>query len=567
MTRATVAPLHRSHLFILSSLFLLALVPRLFGANTVGWGWDQPGSFSLVNFDEGGSCRAALDGFGYSTFVGRGTLQIARMLGVGADPAIRGDARAVKAYCHSPEHIRIARNVSAVMGALTVVALSLIGLALMPQQPGVAWTAGALLAVSGVHISESQTGTVDATSVFFAYAFMALLIYAVRSRSRGLLWLSPVLLVPAVWAKYWVFAVFAYLAFLPTTAWEYLTRGMSSRRVALVVLSTAILFGLVTNSEFQAAGLYPLLALYYLVIPWRRIARPLTLLWLLLPFLAYALTRVEVIATYTTGVPTYAAIGWHKWLRNLVNVPAVLVVALGLPAFLFIPLGIRAMMRDSERRRAWLCLLPVLVFLLYMAFLAPVTYYRHYLALLPAAALLSACGLFATQWSRRPLFLASFLLWPALLAYDLLADYQNDPRIELRDWYRQHPQARVLFSYYVNPPRSGMANSRLFRPEYAFGDGDLLRQADYVILSENWYDTAFANELNGPLVGVPERMIKTRPEYVEFYRQVLSGQHPILEPERAISLDNFMPELVAHRAFYGTFQIFVGDIRIYRVEK
>ena len=26
-----------------------------------------------------------------------------------------------------------------------------------------------------------------------------------------------------------------------------------------------------------------LLALYYLVIPWRRIARPLTLLWLLLP--------------------------------------------------------------------------------------------------------------------------------------------------------------------------------------------------------------------------------------------------------------------------------------------
>ena len=67
MTRATVAPLHRSHLFILSSLFLLALVPRLFGANTVGWGWDQPRSFSLVNFDEGGSCRAALDGFGYSS--------------------------------------------------------------------------------------------------------------------------------------------------------------------------------------------------------------------------------------------------------------------------------------------------------------------------------------------------------------------------------------------------------------------------------------------------------------------------------------------------------------------
>ena len=91
-------------------------------------------------------------------------------------------------------------------------------------------------------------------------------------------------------------------------------------------------------------------------------------------------------------------------------------------------------------------------------------------------------------------------------------------------------------------------------------DGKVLRQAQYLILSENWYATAFANELNGPLTGVPGRLIKTKPEYARFYRDVLGGRHPLLTAERAIELSNFMPELMLHRALYGSFQLFVGDI-------
>jgi hypothetical protein len=333
-----------------------------------------------------------------------------------------------------------------------------------------------------------------------------------------------------------------------------------------------VLLGLLTNSEFQQAGYYPLLLLYYLVIPWRHIHRPLIPLWLAVPLLAWGLTRIDLIAAYTTGGMTggfgtgYGAIGWHKWLRNLVNIPAVLIVGLGLPACLFLPAGIRAAVRDRERLRGWLCLLPLLAFLLFMAFLAPVTYYRHYLPLLPVGALLAACGLFATRWAGRRWFLALFFLWPALLAYDLLSDYQRDPRIELREWYAAHGDAPIFFSYYVNPPPALARNSRLFRPEYAFGDAAILRRADYLILSENWYDTAFANELNGPLTGIPRRLVKTRPEYAAFYRAVLAGRHPLLREERTMALHNFMPELVLHRALYGTFQLFVGDIRIYRVE-
>ena len=92
-----------------------------------------------------------------------------------------------------------------------------------------------------------------------------------------------------------------------------------------------------------------------------------------------------------------------------------------------------------------------------------------------------------------------------------------------------------------------------------------LRQGDYLVMSENWYDTAFANELNGPLVNAPARLVKTKPEYTAFYRAALAGEHPLLVPEHSLPVKNFMPELVLHKAFYGTFQLFVGDLAIFRI--
>jgi hypothetical protein len=76
--------------WIFTALVLLALLPRLYSAQTIGWDWDHPGSFTLINFDEGGSCRAAMNGFSYSTFVGRQTIAIASVLGRAPDPGISG---------------------------------------------------------------------------------------------------------------------------------------------------------------------------------------------------------------------------------------------------------------------------------------------------------------------------------------------------------------------------------------------------------------------------------------------------------------------------------------------
>jgi dolichyl-phosphate-mannose-protein mannosyltransferase len=554
---------------MLALLFALALVPRLYSAQSLGWHWDYPGSFTLINFDEGGSCRAALDGFSYSTFLGRQTIALASSIGVGPPEGVTGDRRLVKAYCHSPAHITVARVYSALLGALTVVAVAVLALQLVPGQPAVAWTAATLVALSGFHISESHSATVDAPLVFFIYSFLAVLAWSRRHNSAAGLILSLPLAVAAVWTKYWVFALFAYLSLVPAAGWSYVIRGFSAARLTAVILVVSVFLAALTNLEFPAWGLVPVVALYCLLVPWRAIKRPMIIVWFLLPAAAWLVLQVELINHYTAGTEGggfgsgYGAIGNNKWLRNLVNVPAVLLVGLGLPACLFIPLGVRRLWRREVDLRVWSSLLPLLAFLLFMAFLAPVTYYRHYLALVPIAAILAAMGLCASGWARRPWFLLLFFIWPALLAADLVADYHRDPRQQLRQWYSENPDVQVLASYYVSPPPG--TRSRLFLPSEMGEDTAVLKGADFLVLSENWYDTAFASELNGPRVGRLDRLVKTTPQYASFYRDALAGRHPVLREEVVYSVRNFMPELWLHKKFYGSFPMFVGDLRIYSI--
>ena len=68
---------------------------------------------------------------------------------------------------------------------------------------------------------------------------------------------------------------------------------------------------------------------------------------LAMPLVAYGVSRVGIIAEYTTSGlegrfgTGYAAIGWNKWLRNPLNIVTVLVVGLGLPACFFLPAASR----------------------------------------------------------------------------------------------------------------------------------------------------------------------------------------------------------------------------------
>jgi len=258
-------------------------------------------------------------------------------------------------------------------------------------------------------------------------------------------------------------------------------------------------------------------------------------------------------------------IGWHKIPRNLLNLPLSLIMGLGLLAFCCLFPGLRAVLERQKDRRVWLVLLSVVAFAAFLVVLMTTPYYRHYIMLIPLAALVAAMGFWRLKLSRHKLAVAIFIAWPALLGLDLVSDYHRDPRIELRSWYDEVKPQRVFISYYVNPPVKSTAGWRMFSPELARGNAAILRRGQYLVLSENWYDTAFRNELNGPIINDISKLPLTKPEYVRFYRQALAGEHPYLKLTREFRVKNFMPELVAHKWLYGTFQLFVGDILVFRI--
>lgn len=519
---------------LLAAIVAIALLLRMVAALDYGRDWYAPGSFTLINFDEGGSCRAALDGFSYSPFIGWQTLAIAGMLERGPQPGITGEPSAVKAFCHRESHIRIARLYSAVSGSLTVLALGLLSLLLLPAQPAVALTSAALLALSGWHVSESLMGTVDAASTLLIYVFLLAGVWA--AQRGGVRWLlAALLMIPAIYTKYWVFAVFSLAAVLPGRVLLTLTAGLSPARILILLLAYAALFGVVTNPQCPRFLVYVAPLAFYVFPPWTQLSAAGRCLMILTPWLAPLAMQSDVFVAFSAGSAEgrfgsdYGAIGGHKWLRNLINVPLVLVIGIGFPAFVFALYGMRTVWRRLPAERTWLVLLPLPAFALYMLFLAPVTYYRHYLPLLPVACLFAALGLAQLSGPWRRWATAAVLVWQGLLGADLVSDYHFDPRRQLVDWYASNQPQAVLTSYYVNPPPGTGARHGLFRPDYGEGNAERLRQADTVILSENWYDTAFANELNGPLVGDPRRLIKTRPQDVAFYRAALGNRHPHLE--------------------------------------
>jgi hypothetical protein len=555
---------------LLLGVFLLALILRCFAALDYGRDWYAPGSFTLINFDEAGSCRMALEGFSYSPLVGWQTLALTAMLGDSPAPQATGDYAAAKAFCHGAAHITVARLYSALTGALTVVVLWLLAGLLFPTQPGVGLLGAGLLALSGWHIGESLMATVDAPSTFFVYAFLTAGVWA--RRDGGARWLLALaLLLPAVWTKFWVFALCAAAALIPIEWYTRALQGVTRSRLLLLIIAYAALFGVVSNPALPTTLRYVLPFAFYPLVPWRALSPGGLLAFAFAPWLAPLAMQVDLFAAFSAGSAEgrfgteYGAIGWHKPLRNLLNLPLVLVVGLGMPAFLCCIWGLRCLWRDSTVSRAWLVLLPVAVFALYMLFIAPVTYYRHYLPLLPAACLLAALGAARMQSRLRVAAPALLLAWQALLAWDLVTDYHHDPRRALPAWYAEHTPQRVLASYYVNSPPGTGAQHRLFRVADTLGNAAGLRRADTVILSENWYDTAFANELNGPLVQDVSRLIKTTPEAARFYRQALAGEHPLLEKVTHLRAPTFMPELLLHRRYYGSFTQFVGDIVIFRL--
>ena len=526
---------------ILAGVFAVALAIRLYGAFTFGFGYDGPDSFRMINYDEAGGCRALCGGKTYNTFVGYQIMFLHKLFYEGPRPDQIGEAQGGKpgwrSFCHSRDSIIVHRVYSAVTGSLSVVLLGALALLMWPERSQIAWTACALLGMSNIHVSRSHFGTVDAPQLFFLGLLTVALAYAIVSERRWPLWISPLLLIAAVWTKWNVFAVFAFVPVLP---------NLRLRKYWI----------------WYALALATFCAAWIALVGWEEIAQKIR-------------SHVYLVwAGETNRFGTaYGHIGiWRRLVRNAINLPVVEIVGIGLPAFCFTVYGLLRVLKTRSTNpaewRLWLLQLPAVVYFFFMLLLASVTYYRYYLPLIPTAALLSAYGFWESRWSQRKVLVALFVLYPGLLTLDSESNYRHDPRRQLVQWMNETPggrQKRYLATYYVEGP--GDMTRQMFSPEqYQQYGADYLRRADYLVLSECWYDTAFSSELNGPFGWNPDWAIKTTPLAARTYRRILAGEEPALELEQAFTLRHFTPEFLLHRWCYGSFPLFVGDLMIYRVK-
>lgn len=537
LSKSSASPRFEPRWFaMLAVVFALALAVRMYGVRQLGFGYDGPDSYVQINFDEAGGCRALLGGRPYNRFVGYQILAIQKLMGEGPKPEHRGEGN-WRMFCHTKASILLHRTFSAVTGALTVVLLGALALLMWPDRPQIAWTACAILGFSNLHVAHSHFGTVDAPQLFFMGLLTVALAYAMVFQRKWPLWISPLLLIAAIWTKSNVFMVFAFVPLLPDLKFSKYWHIYVMAAVALIVFAVSI----IGKDTIEAT-----------------INQRWYLLW------------GEEKTNLGTG---YGHIGlWRRWVRNAINLPVVHIVGIGLPAFVAAVYGFKHVLKTRTEKpsewRLWLLQTPAVVYFLYMLLLAPPTYYRYYLPLFPTVALLAAYGFWESRWAANKVILALFVLYPALLTLDSEYNYSHDPRRQLAEWLDQTPKGRdshLLTTFYVLGPKPMRA--QMFSPQlYQQYGGNYLRGADYLVMSESWYDTAFSNELNGPFGWNPNWAIKTNPVAVRAHRKILAGEEPALELERAITLKHFTPEMLLHRWCYGSFPLFVSDLMIYRVK-
>jgi hypothetical protein len=521
---------------ILAAVFALTLAIRLYGVFQFGFGYDEPNDFMVINFDEAGGCRALLGGTHYNKFVGYQILGIQKLMGEGPGPENFGNDNWRK-FCHSRSSLIVHRVYAAVVGAGSVVLLGVLALFMWPERSQIAWTACALLGLSNLHVAHSHFGTVDTAQLFFLGLLTVALGYAMVSNRRWTLWISPLLLIAAIWTKSNIFAVFAFMPLLPD-----LKLGKYWKEYAIALLVILFLWASFVGKDAIEMSL-------------RRYQQ---LLW------------GPESSRFGTA---YGHIGsWRRWIRNGINLPVVHIVGISLPAFIAAVYGLKRALKTRREKsvewRFWLLQTPAACYFSYMFLLAPSTYYRYYLPLFPTVALLAAYGFWESRWATKKWAVVLFVLYPALLTLDSEYNYSHDPRRELAGWLDETPMGRdsgLLKTYYVVGPKG--LEAPLFSPDlYRTYGARYLKGRQYLVLNESWYDTAFSSELNGPFGWNPEWAIKTTPLHARIYRRILAGKDPALELERAITLKHFTPEMLVHRWCYGSFPLFVSDVMIYRVK-
>ena len=179
---------------------------------------------------------------------------------------------------------------------------------------------------------------------------------------------------------------------------------------------------------------------------------------------------------------------------------------------------------------------------------------------MPLLAILAAYGLHRTWLVPR----AAHRLRLAVAAYGLAlclvgqSNHWFDTRVRAREWLLDHyPTADWRIGYTEYTRVKGSPESGRFRR----GEWDILATA------EPWYGR-FSKSFTTPTPGrypdcASEIYHSPGLRECDFFQQVLAGEHPHLRQIAHFRTRAVLPEHWLYRALFGTFETFLGDVRLY----
>lgn len=246
---------------------------------------------------------------------------------------------------------------------------------------------------------------------------------------------------------------------------------------------------------------------------------------------------------------------------NLVAYPAAVLAGIGLPAFLLAVYGAVRLGRErwgtSWRSAPTTALAFAAGFLVTEAFLRyymDTTFVRRINIFIPAVALLAAWSLNRIQ--ARPWVTALVIAWSCGLAVVGQSNHWNDPRYAFRDWVAEEarPPVRVGVTGYLLS--KGLENRKYYKKA----------PFDYLAFHETKF-SRYYKSLTTPF-GLPEccKGVYNCNElpYCKDFQEILTGQRDNLVLYKTFRAKDYFPERLLYRHFFGYYETFLGDVRVYK---
>lgn len=402
------------------------------------------------------------------------------------------------------------------------------------QDRNVAWLAALLLAIFDLNVTYSHYGIPAISYVFWSYLTLFLLVKWYDVLAQHAAW---------KWPKWWL-----------SVAIPFAAAATFATKFDFIPVLMAALSLLVLVYQKQVGG-------------WKMLGFALgfAMLWVcffaLLTAFTLSFEEVRHSFDYLYRQNKDVIEQDHHLLYNPFLYLMAIIAGSSLPVFVAAVYGKLDLVRTRKHQAS------IFAFVFFLIFLAlefgvrwniDTPFVRRVNIFLPAIAILGAYGgmAFAGKWGKKAKLIIGLII-AYTLAITLCGQYNawNDTRYRARTYLNtQHPTAKVCYSYYVRIP--GMPTPYL------------KKEADLLLLHETYYGRYwkyFASPFQYPPECCEEvyHCISGEAECL-FYQNLLAGNDKEFELLKIIPTLEVMPERLFYKYLFGSYETFLGDVRIYR---